>query len=242
MWLLMLWWMNSKRGFDRWWATFSRSPVSRLSIATTSWPSSIRRSVRWLPINPAPPVISIRMTFSCSPGSLSPDSAVIEPGFDEGFTVENVAAVNHHLRPHHLTQLIRIKMAELFPFGDDHYRVAIRRQFDRIAAKLNLQFRVLLAAGLDRNRVVGLDARAHLQQVARNRQCGRVTQVIGLRLEGEPEQSDRLALDDLERLLQLLHRDVALPAVDVNGRPQHLRLVAVLLRDINQRRDVLAEA
>src|SRR5215510_5327923 len=39
----------------------ARSPVTRLSITTTRCPSAIRRSVMWLPMKPAPPVIRIRI-------------------------------------------------------------------------------------------------------------------------------------------------------------------------------------
>src|SRR5262245_57395874 len=39
----------------------ARSPVTRLSITTTRCPSAIRRSAMWLPMKPAPPVISIRI-------------------------------------------------------------------------------------------------------------------------------------------------------------------------------------
>src|SRR5579859_7371636 len=35
---------------------FSGRPVAKLSMTTTSWPSASRRSTRWLPIKPAPPV------------------------------------------------------------------------------------------------------------------------------------------------------------------------------------------
>src|ERR1700739_3695098 len=35
---------------------FSGRPIAKLSITTTSWPSPSRRSTRWLPMKPAPPV------------------------------------------------------------------------------------------------------------------------------------------------------------------------------------------
>src|SRR2546427_528094 len=43
------------------WARLSIDPVTRLSRHTTWWSISINRSQRWLPRNPAPPVISTRM-------------------------------------------------------------------------------------------------------------------------------------------------------------------------------------
>ena len=42
------------------WAMFANEPVERSSIAVTSAPRTIRCSARWLPMNPAPPVISAR--------------------------------------------------------------------------------------------------------------------------------------------------------------------------------------
>src|SRR5262245_22515022 len=41
---------------------FDRVPVIRLSTQITSCPSARKRSHRWEPMNPAPPVISVRMT------------------------------------------------------------------------------------------------------------------------------------------------------------------------------------
>src|SRR5438128_1615072 len=41
---------------------FSGRPVTKLSMHTTSEPLARRKRARWEPMNPAPPVIRIRMT------------------------------------------------------------------------------------------------------------------------------------------------------------------------------------
>ncbi len=41
---------------------FSTRPVMRLSMTTTSCPLPTSKSLKWLPKNPAPPVINIRMS------------------------------------------------------------------------------------------------------------------------------------------------------------------------------------
>src|SRR5438445_10017628 len=55
--------MNVKRSCPSRWATLSMDPVTRLSTHTTWWPIPIKRSQRWLPRNPAPPVIKTRTLY-----------------------------------------------------------------------------------------------------------------------------------------------------------------------------------
>src|SRR5262245_10505247 len=50
----------------RWWM-FPGRPVMKLSTQTTAWPSARNRSQRWDPMNPAPPVISVRTPPSPAP-------------------------------------------------------------------------------------------------------------------------------------------------------------------------------
>src|SRR5215475_10949452 len=117
----------------------ARSPVTRLSIATTRCPSAIRRSAMWLPMKPAPPVISIRIflpvsedretegkrdgekedeaqTLSISPSlfpsvslSSSPDSSIFKSRLFDRLWVQQVATVNERLRIHHLAYLIEVQ-------------------------------------------------------------------------------------------------------------------------------------
>src|SRR5689334_23084960 len=56
---------------------FSRRPVKKLSRQRTWCSSASRRSERWDPMTPAPPVTRIRM------GSTPPEGAESEKGYDE---------------------------------------------------------------------------------------------------------------------------------------------------------------
>ena len=62
-----------------------RAPVKKLSTQTTSWPAASRRSHRWEPRNPAPPVTSTRVGLKgiipVIPGS---PAAYIPPGRPSG--------------------------------------------------------------------------------------------------------------------------------------------------------------
>ena len=52
--------------------------------------------------------------------------------------------------------------------------------------------------------IIHLHRSPHLQQLAYNRDCRRLPDVIRIRFEGEPQQPDGAAADNLDRLLQLL--------------------------------------
>src|SRR4051812_31170798 len=58
---MMSWRTNSKRGFASRCPMLAFCPVKRLSMQITSWPSLSRRSQRWDPRKPAPPVTRIRI-------------------------------------------------------------------------------------------------------------------------------------------------------------------------------------
>src|SRR6266540_4894760 len=61
---------NRNRGSRRW-AMLSSVPVTRLSMQTTSQPRASRKSQRWEPMNPAPPVTRTR-TIPLSEGGYAP--------------------------------------------------------------------------------------------------------------------------------------------------------------------------
>src|SRR5438046_6267658 len=58
----MLWRMNENRSLPRRCSRFAGVPVMKLSRQTTSWPSARKRSHKCEPMNPPPPVISVRIT------------------------------------------------------------------------------------------------------------------------------------------------------------------------------------
>src|SRR5580704_387083 len=50
--------MNLKSGLPPRWAILSTEPVTKLSMAMTLWPRARRRSHKWEPRKPAPPVMT----------------------------------------------------------------------------------------------------------------------------------------------------------------------------------------
>src|SRR5262245_29447152 len=161
----------------------ARSPVTRLSIATTWCPSAIRRSTMWLPMKPAPPVIRILIV-------LSSYSSVFESGGFHRLWVKHVTPVNQHFRVHHLADFVQVQIAELFPFGDDYDGVAILSEFNGAGRVLDLQVRILPGASFVGNRVVGLYARTHFQQFACDFQRRSIANVVGFGFEGQPQQTN----------------------------------------------------
>ena len=56
---VMSWWSVLRLGLPFRWSRFDERPVTRLSIEMISWLLFRRRSTRWEPMKPEPPVISI---------------------------------------------------------------------------------------------------------------------------------------------------------------------------------------
>src|SRR5208282_5226374 len=74
------WRMNSKLRLPSRCMMLARLPLKKLSRQMTSWPSLSRRSHRWEPRNPAPPVTSARTVVP--PGSAAVFAGDRENGFD----------------------------------------------------------------------------------------------------------------------------------------------------------------
>src|SRR5262245_54249960 len=88
-------WRTKRKRFCSWRCAMLRTfPVRRLSIAMTSWPSARRRSQRWLPRNPAPPVTRTRMVIRSAPAHAD----VLPAGAPHLGGLVDVAQVDHGLR------------------------------------------------------------------------------------------------------------------------------------------------
>src|ERR671911_523729 len=100
-------------------ATFSSTPVLRLSMQTTLQPSERSLSQRWLPMKPAPPVTSALASVIATS-----ESPVKEPCFLRGGRIEGVTAVHDELwLAHQRGGPGWIQPPYLFPLGDYHGRV-----------------------------------------------------------------------------------------------------------------------
>src|SRR5262252_10527845 len=92
-------------------------PVRRLSIAITSWPSARRRSQRWLPRKPAPPVTSTLMRLPFS----RPSDALVAPAVDPHLAgLVDVPQVDHDGLLHPRGEAWQVERAELVPLGREH--------------------------------------------------------------------------------------------------------------------------
>src|SRR5262245_43409929 len=94
-------------------------PVRRLSIAMTSWPSVRRRSQRWLPRNPAPPVTRTRIATASAPSYAD----VLPAGAPHLDGLVHVAQVDHGLRTQGAAEPREIQSPESVPLGREDEEV-----------------------------------------------------------------------------------------------------------------------
>src|SRR5262249_61729333 len=111
------------------WAMLRSFPVSRLSIAMTSWPSRSSRSQRWLPRNPAPPVTSTLTLDSFVPDQLlaAPDAGVGPSGLAHLARFVHVAQIDHRLRAEEAGEAPDVERPELVPLRGQHQEVRSAR-------------------------------------------------------------------------------------------------------------------
>ena len=125
----------------------------------------------------------LRPTAARAPGRSSPRPA--RPG------VQGVAAVGHAALGHGLADQFRVGLGELRPLGQHQQHVGVGRGPEDRAGVLQLG--MSRAGPVHGGRVVGDHARAVPVQGPGHVQGGRVADVVGVGLEREPEDGDRLA-------------------------------------------------
>ncbi len=93
-----------------------------------------------------------------------------------------------------------------------------------------------------RDRVVGGDLGALLEQQRDDVERGRLAHVVGVRLEGQAQHGDLAVLEVRQRARQVDERQQPLAVVDVDDGLEQVELVAVQRRDEVERARVLGEA
>src|SRR3990167_9442786 len=119
------------------WAMLSSEPVRRLSMQTTSQPFPRRKSQRWEPMNPAPPVTRTR-TWAPSgrQDGLPSDRVVLESEAPHPLRLPEVAPVENHGTLEQAAQPLEVEVPELVPLRHQHDRVrALGRLVGRVAGR-----------------------------------------------------------------------------------------------------------
>src|SRR5216683_1642522 len=127
---------KTKRG--SWmWAMFSGEPVRRLSTQTTSQPCARRKSQRWEPRKPAPPVTRIfTRALSGRQDGLPSDRVVLEAEASHALRLPEVARVDDHRALKLAAQPLEVEVFELVPLRHQHHRVgAFGRLVGRVAER-----------------------------------------------------------------------------------------------------------
>src|SRR3954447_2981363 len=169
------------------------------------------------------------------------DALVREAGGHERVAVEEVASVNDQRVSHALLDLTGpVELRELRPFGHENRTVSAVERVERAVAELGATDQLGRSPHCDR--VVDAHVRALALEARSKHECRRLTDVVGVRLESQPEQRDLLPDERPEVLLQLRDDAALLQLVDLDHRGEQLEVVARVAGELLQRRDVFREA
>src|SRR5216684_4061905 len=224
-------WRNSKSGFSTRALTLSLEPVMKLSSASTRRPRASRASQRCEPMKPAPPETTAR---SCL--LVAANTSICEAVAAHDHRVVDVAPIHDHRPAHRSLQAPHVEMAKLVPLRDHDQRVCARGQ--TICVLRVLDRRQLDARALHRRRVVGAHMRAGGKQDPGDVQARRLSEVVGVGLEGQAEQPDDFLVELLEAVTQLVDHEHPLVTVDVHDCVEQLGVIVETLSERRQRLDI----
>ena len=139
---------------------------------------------------------------------------------------------------HAVAQCVELELGVLRPLGQQRDGIGARGDVVRIVDQPDL----LDSRHRTNYRIVRDDNGAGADQLLGDLDCRCIAQVVRARLEREAEQTDPTSAQPVEPSPQLLHDEIALPAVHVSGGTQELRVIAVVGRDRDELAHVLAEA
>src|SRR5713226_5771132 len=232
---------KTKRG--SWmWAMFSGEPVRRLSTQTTSQPCARRKSQRWEPRKPAPPVTRIfTRALSGRQDGLPSDRVVLEAEAPHAVGLPEVAPVEDHGVLEQAPQALEVEVLEFVPLRDQHHRVrAVRRFVRRIAeGHAGRQERLGVVHG---HGIVGADPGPRRVEELDDLDALGLAHVVGVGLERQAEDGDRLVVQRPEGLRHHLDQVRGTLAVDLHDRAEELEVVAEPPGSMDERVHVLWKA
>src|SRR4051812_32950487 len=168
------------------------------------------------------------------------DALVREARGHQRVAVEEVASVDDQRVSHALLDLTGpVELRELRPFGHENRTVSAVERVERAVAELGATDQLGRSPHCDR--VVDAHVRALALEARSKHECRRLTDVVGVRLESQPEQRDLLPDERPEVLLQLRDDAALLQLVDLDHRGEQLEVVARVAGELLQRRDVFRE-
>ena len=148
-------------------------------------------------------------------------------------SVQEVAAVDDERIAHPLAERLPVELGELRPLGHEHRRVgALQRLLGR-SGELNAGQQ--LGGGALGHGVVAAHRRALAVEPGRQDQARRLAHVVGVRLERQSEERDRLAGERAEVLLELPDHPSLLELVDLDDGRQELEVVAGVAGELFER-------
>lgn len=152
----------------------------------------------------------------------------------------DISQIRHVGCRHVLGDPLQIKPTEFIPFRQDHHQIGIARRLVRVilptdAGKKRLAFMPTL-------RVNNLDLGAAANQRRNDRQARRIAHIVGVGLEGDTEDGDRLAIEapatEVEKLVDHPTLDLV---VNLDDCLSDLHRYGVFLPDTRQRLGIFGE-
>src|SRR6266511_2438920 len=234
---------STKTNRESWmWAMFSSEPVRRLSMQTTSQPFPSRKSQRWEPMKPAPPVTrTFTRALSGRQDGLPSDRVILEAEATHALRLPEVAPVEDQGALELAAQPLEVEVLELVPLRHQHHRVgAVGRLVGRVAERDGgRQEPLRIVHG---RRVVGADPGAGRVQELDDLHALGLAHVVGVGLEGQTQDRDRLVVEGTEGLGDRLDQVRGALAVDLDDRAEELEVISEAPRRMDERVHVLGEA
>src|SRR5690349_11656901 len=143
------------------------------------------------------------------PANGTPHAAVHEPGLDDLFGDEGVAAVEDMAAAHAAPEPLGIGRTELAPLRRDHQGIGALTGLVRIGEEVDLvgdlRAHELRVRRVERLRIHRAEARALRHALLDELQRGRLTHVVRPRLERESPERDDFPGEAAERTLQVAY-------------------------------------
>src|SRR5262245_30929357 len=152
----------------------------------------------------------------------------------------DIAQIDHDRVRHLRLQAIEVKCAKLSPLRDKHQRIGTAGA--EIGVVVILDIRQLLLRLFHADRIVRPYLCAHVEQAGHQRDRRRLAHVVGIRLEGQPEDGDGLAAQVAGGAGHLARHRALAVVVDAEHSLHDTKLYIIVLRGLDQRAGILREA
>lgn len=170
------------------------------------------------------------------------DAEIIEPAAFHLARLILVAAIEESFASHSGQQLLKIDEPKLLPLGDEGHGIGSLGSLIFARTPCDAWVREDIFGFGQGHGIVEADLRSMIEEFLDELERGRLADVIGVGLECQPPDRDRLIFKDSEVLFHLLGEEFFLPLVDRIDGSEKGRLVADSLGHGSEGMDIFREA